>query len=1199
MAKQYDIDTQPAIKSLADLTSMVGKLTKKSETYNDRQRTANRALKTAGDRLVTFKDNVKHAASGVRSLNTALDKMDTTNDNFNKLNTAAGVLGRRLDSLETKAGTTIIRLGELRTAAGRAAGALEREKKIIGELNSSLSQMNQRFKRMVQIFDDKNQKLNLQQRAMLADARAMGQGTKSANLLSRTLRRLRDIVGTFAGYGALFLITNELRQSIGSAKEYAKAISEIRTISDRAAVSSQEWTNKLLEQSNAYGFTFLDQAEAAYQSLSNQVTNAGDTFAFLRSEAALSMVAVSSLEAATNSTTATLNAFGDSAGAASRVNAILFKTVEEGRIRLEDMANTIGRVSILSSQLNISFTEQQAALTQLTKLGVRTEEAMTLLRNVELKLLKPSERMSELFKEWGFTSGQAAVETLGLAGVMEKFVETAKQNGDVAAELGDIFNRLRAIVGVAGLTQASLTEEMEKFENASESALGAFLERINSIDTRANRQIQQFKNTFVSEFGAPILKVLVETAEGMGGMEAATIQLIRNLKQLVTIGGTVATALGVLATGRGVYAQVTYWTNQYRIATLANTAALSAEQVALVQASRARIAYALTSLGVAGGVALIAYQIYQATQAHEDYASSVRQAAAEFRNNFGPDGLKAYETLNVEINNTTEAALKQTRAMRRAFGESAAAITRNLNALEAANDSTINALDESISAYVDKMESKFQKILRESAKISAKLANNIAQGTAATQQVDLSLRVRRQVSNINQGADPLMGYKKLFKQLEAEAFAALDKGDKQRADNLFAEVDKLVSEYRKRYTNIKAPTLPIPTIPANATPMMRRRYRGYIENIKKQNAEIKKATADDKAELNRKFEEGQIKFYQRRNDKIKEYIELLKKQKAAEDKAREVMTQKFKTFENIFEQVDEAKTGDEVRSLTNKFKTASAGVLDPTERLKFIRDLNQKALALDEKAEIERKRVLVARAKETQEAYLKTRDELIKRQEEARRKLNESLTINLTDGEFADRFANKDKALQTIIKDAQKQIRRSKARLTPGWLVKEDSIRAEKLTLREAEQTLKRAMAQQKTLKDLYRQVKDFNLKPTDKKAEALMDTLGNLPGFEKFTNKIGQAADEVNRLRNLSLQPFDLKIDADASLETIRKLQKNIDMLREGLELTPINFAPLQQPTTQNNITFNVSPGQGPDALVADVTDKIYDAFRRGLINV
>lgn len=383
----------------------------------------------------------------------------------------------------------------------------------------------------------KNMKLTEQEKKWKKDTAAAGQNARMLQGLRQIWDRLSRTLGNFLGYGTWFLFWRELRESIGNAREYARAVAEIRTISDRATVSTGEWHKQLMLISNATGQDFLKVTEAAYQSLSNQITTSTDTFTFLREAMALSYTTTSSLESSVNALSSVINAFGQSSKSASSDSAILFRMVELGRLRLEDVANILGRVSILSDELGVSFLEQSAALSLLTRNGIPAEEALTLLRNVEQKLIRPTDAMKEKFEEWGFTSGVAAARTLGLVGVMQRLAQESAATGDMAAEMGELFGRLRAIVGSLALEHGDLAAETEKYADASQRAYEALLEQIDSTAVRADRASVAVQNFFVAAFGEPILERLLDYVDTMGGAAQATQKwVVRGGKALVFLG---------------------------------------------------------------------------------------------------------------------------------------------------------------------------------------------------------------------------------------------------------------------------------------------------------------------------------------------------------------------------------------------------------------------------------------------------------------------------------------------------------------------------------------------------------------------------------------------------------------------------------------------------------------------------------------
>lgn len=126
-------------------------------------------------------------------------------------------------------------------------------------------------------------------------------------------------------------------------------------------------------------------------------------------------------------------------------------------MRAGELANTYGRVAIMSNDVGLSFDETNAALASLTIQGTKYNEAMTFLRNVVLKLAKPTKEMRKLFDDWGVASGQAAVKTFGFDGVIQKLAEHANGSSE---DLVELFSTIRGYLGIAGLVNGGFDETL-------------------------------------------------------------------------------------------------------------------------------------------------------------------------------------------------------------------------------------------------------------------------------------------------------------------------------------------------------------------------------------------------------------------------------------------------------------------------------------------------------------------------------------------------------------------------------------------------------------------------------------------------------------------------------------------------------------------------------------------------------------------
>ena len=426
------------VKASKESTRELNRTTKIFETAKERTKLLNTATLRTKTTMLKFRDSVKEVKGAT----------EFAWKNIAKLGTAALATSAHISDSRKN-------IKAFRTQLDLTADSLSKERQKIQSVNRSLGSFNMIITNIVANMKAKNNTLLAQTKATEREATAVKKLADQMNILGGVASRVRIVFTSFVLYRGFTILSQQIRASVTAAKEWAKAISEIRTISERFEQTLQstgrttaQWQEELVGVSNAFGIDVVESAEGAYQSLSNQVTEAANTTKFLREEVKLAITAVSSLDEAVSATTAIMNAFGEDASTASRINAILFKTVEEGRLRLSELSNTIGRVSILSDQLGISFLEQQASLTLLTRKGIQASEAITLLRNVQLKLIKPSERMKDVFREWGVESGEAAIRAFGFVGVIQKLredyatlqVEIENNNQDVIQALKIIKN---------------------------------------------------------------------------------------------------------------------------------------------------------------------------------------------------------------------------------------------------------------------------------------------------------------------------------------------------------------------------------------------------------------------------------------------------------------------------------------------------------------------------------------------------------------------------------------------------------------------------------------------------------------------------------------------------------------------------------------------------------------------------------------
>lgn len=350
--------------------------------------------------------------------------------------------------------------------------------------------------------------------------------TKAVTLSWNTFAR---IVTVQVLHRAVSLLIAEMKEAVRTASEFQIKISEVRTIAQDAQLSTERWSEGLRKLSDSFGIDILTQTEAAYQTLSNQIAKGADAFKFLESANRLAIATVSNTDTAVKVLTAVMNSYSLSVDKAEKVSAALFKTVELGRLRLEDLTE-IGNVSILANRLNVSFQELLTSIDVLSRQGVAADEAMTLLRNVMLALIRPTTDMKQLLRDMGAESGEAAIAQRGLAGV---FAELERRTEGSTSALAEYFGRIRGIVGAAAFSGDKLRlfqEDLEKITFASQSFSNAIDIAFESAAKRINVEVNKIKNIFEKDIGEAVLEAIDDINTAIGGLANA-------IRTLVTVAG--------------------------------------------------------------------------------------------------------------------------------------------------------------------------------------------------------------------------------------------------------------------------------------------------------------------------------------------------------------------------------------------------------------------------------------------------------------------------------------------------------------------------------------------------------------------------------------------------------------------------------------------------------------------------------------
>ena len=386
-------------------------------------------------------------------------------------------------------------------------------------------------------------------------ARGAQKAAVAANGLSKAIGGLGRLIGISLLIGGAFRLVTMLTDATQAAGELSIKIAELETITKTAAFTTEQWADGLRVLSSEFGLEALDQAEAAYQVLSNQIRNAAgevingaEALKFLDAANKLAVTGVTDTTNATNLLTAALNSFRLPAEDAEIVSAKLFKTVELGRLRIEELSQSFGRVAVPAKLLGINLDSLLGALAQTTIQGVKFNEASTLIRNVILKLIRPTDQMKKIFSQLGVSTGEALIQSRGFVGALGAIEQAA---GGTTTELGKAFGRVRAITGALIFSGEGAEEAAAKIKEIGDVTLAAFGKDTQRVIESTGQQLkiaaQEAKNFFEEFVGTPVLQSIAKWIKEAGGMTKIIKGILADLKSVAEIS---ALAFGALQLAR-------------------------------------------------------------------------------------------------------------------------------------------------------------------------------------------------------------------------------------------------------------------------------------------------------------------------------------------------------------------------------------------------------------------------------------------------------------------------------------------------------------------------------------------------------------------------------------------------------------------------------------------------------------------------
>lgn len=413
---------------------------------------------------------------------------------------------------------------------------------------------------------------SFQQSAAQAFTAISATATTSLNQVEKATKSMSNSFLSAAKVSLTFLAVSKAVEAVSAAFSAAvkdvvgfdKAMREVSSIAPEVRDNFTKFRQAIIDLPASLGTT-TELAKGLYEAFSSGVVpnnDANKALQFTATAAELAKAGLTTVATSTKILSTSLNAYSADISEANHFSDILFKTVELGQFRFEELANALGPVLPIAKNLGVSFADTSAALATLSQAGFSASNGATALRGIYVALIQESTKFRALGIDITATLGQQ-----GLLGLFKQMAEATGENREKIKALIPETRGLSAFLSLTGQEAAKVAKNFTDANNASGNMKVAFNENQKSIAAGVDRVGAEFDRliqTLTGEGGVSLINTALNAvstvlftlrtdviAFGALGSVVAVFQLAFGGIELAV--GAVSYAIGGLVDGIGVF----------------------------------------------------------------------------------------------------------------------------------------------------------------------------------------------------------------------------------------------------------------------------------------------------------------------------------------------------------------------------------------------------------------------------------------------------------------------------------------------------------------------------------------------------------------------------------------------------------------------------------------------------------------------
>jgi len=317
--------------------------------------------------------------------------------------------------------------------------------------------------------------------------------------------------------------------SVKMALDFDKSMTKIKTLVGVASDEVDAMGGAVKRLAVDTGVSANDAADALFF-----ITSAGlrgaDAMKVLEAATKASAIGLGEVKTVADAVTSAVNAYGQANLSAEKATDVLTAAVREGKLEADSLAQSMGKVLPVSSQLGVGFEEVGAALAAMSRTGTDAAMATTSLRGILSALLNPSSQAKKELKNFHLEAGELRkqLKEEGLLSVLKTLTETFGDNQEAA---GKVFGNVRALTGVLDLmgNNVGTTEQIfARMSDTTGTLNTAFTELEDELSFKFKKSLEAVRTSF-TELGKTLAVAILPAIQKLSGFLTTQINKFNNL----------------------------------------------------------------------------------------------------------------------------------------------------------------------------------------------------------------------------------------------------------------------------------------------------------------------------------------------------------------------------------------------------------------------------------------------------------------------------------------------------------------------------------------------------------------------------------------------------------------------------------------------------------------------------------------------